>query len=450
MAEKGMTEFRGNGTDYTINDPNIADEFSTSKAYVKGDQVNYQGNLYEFLTDRAAGSWNAAHVRKVKECERIIIRKPDGGNLFDYDSRLKNTDLISDGTMEYNANYFVSREIYIDGSKTLFIKKQGWVTEQWAYCWNASGTYLGRYNCNSGTVLNTASQGTVAYIRVTGREGIDTDLTVLQRDVWVDGDYPYSPIKGYGEGFAPKRVRFVNYNTGDFSGTGIERHSRASVLAYREVIQAMNPDVATFEYDVGRADQDRAFDEILKVWFKYGVGGSGTDYNLHAICGMFDMLSYDRVHYSITTSVSYTHTEFIAARMLINFVPVLVIAMHVDWCDKDVRTQQLAQIKSYCANDENVIITGDFNPEDYVAGVKQSNNLTYAADLAPFIADGYTPLNANDNYLGVIDTIVNGQENGPWDNILIKGSKIKAASFGRFERSWMNDHYPIYADLVIG
>ena len=65
MATKGMTVLKVAGTDYTLNDPNIADEFSASTAYKKGQTVNYQGNLYEFKTDHAAGSWNSAHVRKI-------------------------------------------------------------------------------------------------------------------------------------------------------------------------------------------------------------------------------------------------------------------------------------------------------------------------------------------------------------------------------------------------
>ena len=66
MATRGMTVFSHNGTDYTVNDPNIAAEFSTSNAYKAGDLVNYQGDLYRFIKAHAAGSWNAGDVRKMK------------------------------------------------------------------------------------------------------------------------------------------------------------------------------------------------------------------------------------------------------------------------------------------------------------------------------------------------------------------------------------------------
>ena len=77
MATKGMTVLKVAGTDYTINDPNIADEFSASTAYKKGQTVNYQGNLYEFKTDHAAGSWNSAHVRKIGVGKQMGTMKED-------------------------------------------------------------------------------------------------------------------------------------------------------------------------------------------------------------------------------------------------------------------------------------------------------------------------------------------------------------------------------------
>lgn len=70
MATKGMAVFRANGEDYTINDPNIADEFATNRAYVPGEFVNHEGNLYVFIELHAAGAWNAGHVVLVKLGER--------------------------------------------------------------------------------------------------------------------------------------------------------------------------------------------------------------------------------------------------------------------------------------------------------------------------------------------------------------------------------------------
>ena len=65
MATRGMAVLKVDGTDYTINDPNLAEEFSTLADYKKGQYVNYQGDLYRFRTNHSAGSWNSSHVKKV-------------------------------------------------------------------------------------------------------------------------------------------------------------------------------------------------------------------------------------------------------------------------------------------------------------------------------------------------------------------------------------------------
>ena len=77
MATKGMSEFRNNGEDFTINDPNVADEFSTSSAYEAGDHVYYQGNLYEFTAAHSAGAWNSGHVTRVLVGNEVKTLKYD-------------------------------------------------------------------------------------------------------------------------------------------------------------------------------------------------------------------------------------------------------------------------------------------------------------------------------------------------------------------------------------
>lgn len=82
MATRGMAVFQVNGTDYTINDPNIADEFSTLNSYLKGDYVYYQGTLYVFNRDRAPGNWNSSHADQVKVTDEL--------------TKAANTDYIAD------------------------------------------------------------------------------------------------------------------------------------------------------------------------------------------------------------------------------------------------------------------------------------------------------------------------------------------------------------------
>lgn len=72
-----------NGTPKNIGDSksrvNTAEEFSTNKAYIEGDMVLYDGNLYEFTTAHSVGSWNSSQVtqtnlgNKITEAKVLII-----------------------------------------------------------------------------------------------------------------------------------------------------------------------------------------------------------------------------------------------------------------------------------------------------------------------------------------------------------------------------------------
>lgn len=101
MAQKGMTEFRSNGEDFTINDPNIADEFNVNKAYEAGECAYYQGDLYIFITKHVPGTWNISHVRKFKVGDELLNRTytayPKTYNPSDYTQTVNlSSFLISD------------------------------------------------------------------------------------------------------------------------------------------------------------------------------------------------------------------------------------------------------------------------------------------------------------------------------------------------------------------
>lgn len=74
-ASKGMAVYEHNGEEYNVNDPNIADEFSSSKKYVKNDYVYHAGKLYRFKTSHTAGSWNANHVDQVLLTDNVKVMR---------------------------------------------------------------------------------------------------------------------------------------------------------------------------------------------------------------------------------------------------------------------------------------------------------------------------------------------------------------------------------------
>ena len=51
--------------------PSTAEVFASNKAYAVGDYVMYNGQLYCFTADHAAGAWNAAHVEAAKLADDV-------------------------------------------------------------------------------------------------------------------------------------------------------------------------------------------------------------------------------------------------------------------------------------------------------------------------------------------------------------------------------------------
>ena len=54
-----------------LNADDIANVFSATKIYYKGDYVDYNGKLYKFISDHAAGAWNDNHAALVKVGEEL-------------------------------------------------------------------------------------------------------------------------------------------------------------------------------------------------------------------------------------------------------------------------------------------------------------------------------------------------------------------------------------------
>lgn len=71
----GLSEINQNGVDYRLNDPNVVDEFSTSKAYSVGEYANYNGLLYKFNVTHPAGEWNTSHVTPIKIGDEVTELK---------------------------------------------------------------------------------------------------------------------------------------------------------------------------------------------------------------------------------------------------------------------------------------------------------------------------------------------------------------------------------------
>lgn len=110
-----------------------------------------------------------------------------------------------------------------------------------------------------------------------------------------------------------------------------------------------------------------------------------------------------------------------------------------------IRQNQKAEMLSWLAPFENVILCGDWNAYDY-------------SEYSDLISAGYTPLNGG--YLSVVNTQPTiGTASYPMDNILIKGDHIKGGAYllpALYDQShegdrdyYVSDHYPVVAHINI-
>jgi len=140
----GLSEINQNGVEYRLNDPNIANEFSTLTAYSVGDYVNYNGLLYRFNAAHPAGAWNASQVVEVKVGDEVTnLKSAIIYSETEYESFFTNATLIhgsnygsSLGTQEFRVTFkdFIS----FDQDILLFISDgfKAYVPVQ-----NTDGTY---------------------------------------------------------------------------------------------------------------------------------------------------------------------------------------------------------------------------------------------------------------------------------------------------------------------
>ena len=98
--------------------------FSASTAYSAGDVVNYQGKLYQFTADHAAGAWTRTDVEETnttKEISSFILRQTTdkayatlGKNLFNKYRVKEGYFLNSKGDEQKNAAYAISDYILVE------------------------------------------------------------------------------------------------------------------------------------------------------------------------------------------------------------------------------------------------------------------------------------------------------------------------------------------------
>lgn len=102
----------------------IAPVFSTSSSYKAGDYVFYDGALYCFTADHAAGEWNASHATAVQLAEDVVdlksainhvVAEEISPNIYNPETDTNGVQLANAGYTFANADYSTSDFIDISG-----------------------------------------------------------------------------------------------------------------------------------------------------------------------------------------------------------------------------------------------------------------------------------------------------------------------------------------------
>ena len=252
-------------------------------------------------------------------------------------------------------------------------------------------------------------------------------------------------------------IRFGTYNTGDFAGLNMTKGSQEVAMAMREAIAEANCDVMATQEDTPYFNTDLetlSRDECFGLFKNYTRRGSSS-LNYKAFASNYKIANIAAVNY---TGGYFDHSYFLTGDLVVSGIVIKLICVHLDWSDNTRRQTQLSQLAAYTANYDNVIIMGDFNPENCINYVPQFNPDTYEGldtsdtDLAILENVGFKAINGG--YLPKKNTYYEAYtRNYVWrcDNILVKSTdgKLVYKDLGVVHKDYMNDHFIVYSDISI-
>lgn len=244
----------------------------------------------------------------------------------------------------------------------------------------------------------------------------------------------------------PIALRAVSFNAGDFSGIGIAPPSDDGALTYRNLLGKINGAIIGTQEDVEEYGGSEDVRQTIFPMFPYYVRTGTGNYNYKGFASDCLVTNVERIEY---TGASFNHPWFLRGILHVGGREVLVVSFHFDWADKDRRALQIQQIIAYCADYKRVIMMGDTNPENTSEGtvIDPNNKYLYETEWAIFAAAGYKMANGGD--FGYFGTCLDNGDWHPYDNVFVSGGTIAIKQADIITESWMNDHKPMIADIVI-
>ena len=241
-------------------------------------------------------------------------------------------------------------------------------------------------------------------------------------------------------------MRIATYNIGDYSGATFQKGSINAKTILSVLINSENADLWAMQEDEEFFNEETKETPIETLYksYKYCARRGTGRYNFKSFLSNHEIKDVQQIHY--TGDVKFGHKWFLSATLLVNNKEIRIICLHFDWTDIKIRSIQIQQVLDYVKNYEYSIIMGDFNPTDFVSKQKLSDKCTLSEDIKPFLQAGYITANAGE--FGYFDTLPLSPEHYACDNILVSHN-IKILNVGVTNKSWMNDHAILWADIEI-
>ena len=258
----------------------------------------------------------------------------------------------------------------------------------------------------------------------------------------------------------PVKLKVVSWNVGGFSlGNSGDSSITPSTFAnmrskWRTAINDLGADVmCCCEYNTNFMDEqsdvdavtarDAIFTDDVFAFAKIGPEVSANSYMQTAIFANVNLENSTIVTFSNTVQQGryYQVCETHLAGKLVKIAEV-----HLDFSNSDaaddssrtVRRQQINQLINAFANDDYVIICGDYNVNKY----------PHRDDYDLFTEAGYKMVNHN-GYMGDMRTYAAGDTSlgGVLDNIIYKG--FVSANVGMLDDATLSDHKALFANLTM-
>lgn len=254
----------------------------------------------------------------------------------------------------------------------------------------------------------------------------------------------------------PSYLRIGSYNIGHFRADGSDYTpggTEENKQSYRNVIAELNCDILCVEEDGETFDGTNPASNVLYQNYKYKyMNGNDWGYTGNSILSDYQLTNTKKTQYTIQYHTKRTYNE---ADILIGGKSVHLVCTHFEARDKSITNSQIDELISHLASYDSVIVCGDFNPWNRVDGSApegEAENAEYVwkAEFKKWTDAGYKL--ANTEYFGNFHTLVGFDESSsgvwPWDNIAVS-SNIEIKQVGTVVKDWMQDHCPIWAELVI-